>query len=103
MRAGSTRGANAMSSNYQAAAPYAQSDSAADSADHMTKIRAGLICGLEGGVIIWIYDAIVWVGIQNLLPLARIPRNATGLVFGKQVQESLGLAAYFLGTAIHFF
>ena len=35
--------------------------------------------------------------------MAGIPRNATGLVFGKPTQESLGIAAYFLGTAIHFF
>ncbi|MBB3610932.1 hypothetical protein [Rhizobium sp. BK602] len=66
-------------------------------------IKAGLIGGIAGGVLIWIYEAIVWVGIQHLMPLAGIPRNATGLVFGKGVQESLGLTAYFLGTAIHFF
>ncbi|NTI17010.1 hypothetical protein G6L29_15320 [Agrobacterium rhizogenes] len=65
-------------------------------------IKAGLIGGITGGVLIWIYEAIVWVGIQQLMPLAGIPRNATGLVFGKGVQESLGLTAYFLGTAIHF-
>jgi hypothetical protein len=67
-----------------------------------TTIKAGVIGGLAGGVLIWIYEAIVWVGIQQLMPLAGIPRNATGLVFGKTVQESLGLTAYFLGTAIHF-
>src|SRR5579863_10439302 len=66
-------------------------------------IRAGLLGGLVGGVIIWIYEAIVWVGAQHLLPLAGIPRNATGLVFGKDVQESLGAFAYVLGTGIHFF
>ena len=65
-------------------------------------IRIGLMGGLAGGVIIWIYEAIVWVNIQNLMPLAGIPRNATGLVFGKEVQESLGLVAYFVGTGIHF-
>lgn len=65
-------------------------------------IKAGLIGGIVGGVSIWIYEAIVWVGIQQLMPLVGIPRNATGLVFGKAVQESLGLTAYFLGTAIHF-
>ncbi|WP_455925232.1 hypothetical protein [Pseudomonas putida] len=36
------------------------------------------------------------------MPLAGIPRNATGLVFGKEVQEALGLWAYLLGTVIHF-
>src|ERR1700726_3847280 len=66
-------------------------------------VRAGLLGGLTGGVIIWIYEAIVWVGVQHLMPLAGIPRNATGLVFGKQVQESLGAGAYVLGTGIHFF
>jgi hypothetical protein len=65
-------------------------------------IRAGLIGGLAGGVVIWIYEALVWVGVQHLMPLAGIPRNATGLVFGKEVQEQLGTAAYFVGTGIHF-
>jgi hypothetical protein len=66
-------------------------------------IRAGLLGGIAGGVIIWIYEAIVWVGVQHLMPMAGIPRNATGLVFGKGVQESLGPLAYVVGTAIHFF
>ncbi len=65
--------------------------------------RAGLLGGLVGGVSIWIYEAIVWVGVQRLMPLAGIPRNATGLVFGKEVQDSLGALAYVLGTGIHFF
>jgi hypothetical protein len=66
-------------------------------------VRAGLIGGLAGGVCIWIYEALVWVGVQRLMPLGGIPRNATGLVFGKAVQESLGAFAYILGTGIHFF
>jgi len=66
-------------------------------------VRAGLVGGLVGGIIIWIYEAIVWVGIQHLMPMAGIPRNATGLVFGKGVQESLGALAYVVGTGIHFF
>jgi hypothetical protein len=66
-------------------------------------VRAGLLGGLVGGVTIWIYEAIVWVGVQHLMPLAGIPRNATGLVFGKAVQDSLGALSYVLGTAIHFF
>src|ERR1700737_852203 len=65
-------------------------------------IRAGVIGGLVGGVCIWIYEALVWVGAQHLMPLAGIPRNATGLVFGKEVQESLGWMAYGAGTGIHF-
>ncbi len=73
------------------------------SSDRASTIRAGLIGGLAGGIIIWIYEALVWVGVQHLLPLAGIPRNATGLVFGKQAQESLGAVAYVLGTGIHFF
>ena len=44
-------------------------------------IRAGLLGGLVGGVIIWIYEAIVWVGIQHLMPMAGIPRNATGFTW----------------------
>ncbi len=66
-------------------------------------VGAGLLGGLVGGVSIWIYEAIVWVGVQRLMPLAGIPRNATGLVFGKEVQDSLGPFAYILGTGIHFF
>lgn len=58
--------------------------------------------GLLGGVVIWIYEAAVWVGVQHQMPLAGIPANATGLVFGAAVQRSLGLGAYLLGTAIHF-
>ena len=74
-----------------------------DHSDSHAKIRVGLIGGLTGGIIIWIYEAIVWVGVQHLMPLAGIPRNATGLVFGKGVQESLGALAYVVGTGIHFF
>ena len=66
-------------------------------------IKAGLIGGLAGGVIIWIYEAIVWVGVQHLMPMQGIPANATGLVFGKAVQASLGPLSYVVGTSIHFF
>lgn len=65
-------------------------------------VRAGLKGGFLGGVVIWIYEAIVWVGIQGLMPLAGIPRNATGLVFGKPFQEAIGGWAYLIGTSIHF-
>jgi hypothetical protein len=65
----------------------------ADSVDVQAKIRAGLLGGLIGGIVIWIYEAIVWVGVQHLMPLAGIPRNATGLVFGEAVQGSLGTLA----------
>jgi len=70
--------------------------------DRNLAVRAGLIGGLLGGVVIWIYEAIVWVGVQHLMPLAGIPRNATGLVFGKDVQDALGAIAYVVGTGIHF-
>jgi len=76
--------------------------SAPGTPDRALTVRAGLIGGLAGGIIIWIYEALVWIGLQHLMPLAGIPRNATGLVFGKQVQEQLGTAAYFVGTGIHF-
>jgi hypothetical protein len=66
-------------------------------------VRAGLLAGLIGGISIWIYEAVVWVGVQRLMPLAGIPRNATGLVFGREAQDSLGPFAYILGTGIHFF
>ena len=66
------------------------------------KLRAGALGGLVGAVVIWIYEAVVWVGAQHLMPLAGIPRNATGLVFGRAVQESLGGGAYVIGTGIHF-
>jgi hypothetical protein len=67
-----------------------------------TVIQAGVIGGLLGGVTIWIYEAVVWVGVQHLMPLGGIPRNATGLVFGSDVQTSLGWLASVLGTVIHF-
>jgi hypothetical protein len=67
-----------------------------------TTLRAGIAGGLTGAVIIWIYEALIWVHIQHMMPLAGIPRNATGLVFGKAFQESIGIWAYVLGTAIHF-
>jgi hypothetical protein len=66
-------------------------------------MKAGIIGGLAGGIVIWVYEALVWVGAQHLMPLAGIPRNATGLVFGKAVQEALGGLAYVAGTGIHFF
>ena len=69
---------------------------------HIKTIKAGIIGGFTGGTLIWVYEAIVWVGLQHLMPLAGIPRNAVGLVFGKPVQEALGGWAYGLGTAIHF-
>jgi hypothetical protein len=65
-------------------------------------IRAGILGGIAGGIIIWIYEALIWVGAQHLMPMAGIPRNATGLVFGKEVQESVGIWAYVIGTGIHF-
>jgi hypothetical protein len=70
--------------------------------DRTLAIRAGLAGGLLGAVTIWIYEAVVWVGVQHLMPLAGIPRNATGLVFGKHVQDSLGALSYVVGTGIHF-
>jgi len=68
-----------------------------------TALRAGLIGGLVGGVVVWIYEGVVWVGVQHQMPLAGIARNSTGLVFGKHAQESLGLLAYVIGIGIHFF
>lgn len=73
-----------------------------DKADRKLTLQAGMTGGLVGGVIIWIYEAFVWVGAQHLMPLAGIPRNAVGLVFGKEVQDSLGWLAYVIGTSIHF-
>ena len=70
--------------------------------DTTATIRIGLLGGLLGGVTIWIYEAVVWVGIQHQMPLSGIPSNATGLTFGADVQASLGWMAAVLGTAIHF-
>jgi hypothetical protein len=76
---------------------------AADRAGRRADIfRIGALGGLLGGGVIWVYEAIVWVGVQHLLPLSGIPANAVGLVFGKPTQAVLGLAAYCVGTAIHF-
>nr|WP_176081853.1 hypothetical protein [Paraburkholderia tropica] len=65
-------------------------------------VSSGIVAGLTGAICIWIYEAVVWVGVQHLLTLGGIPSNATGLVFGKHVQQSLGIGAYVLGTIIHF-
>ena len=65
-------------------------------------VRAGLLGGLVGALTIWVYEAVVWVSVQHLMPMAGIPRNATGLVFGRDVQDSLGAGAYVVGTGIHF-
>ncbi len=65
-------------------------------------LRAGAAGGFVGAVIIWIYEALIWVGAQHLMPLAGIPRNATGLVFGKAFQEAIGIWSYMIGTSIHF-
>lgn len=65
-------------------------------------VSAGVVGGLTGAVTIWVYEALVWVGVQHLMPMAGIPRNATGLVFGRGVQDSLGAGAYVVGTGIHF-
>lgn len=59
------------------------------------KARAGVIGGLVGGVVIWFYEAAVWVGAQHLLPLSAIPSNATGLVFGEAIQHQLGAGLTF--------
>ena len=67
-----------------------------------TTLRAGLLGGLVGGIVIWIYEALVWVGAQHLMPLSGIPPNATGLVFGKHFQLAIGAWAYLLGACIHF-
>lgn len=82
---------------------HGQVSGAADKPGTRAIIRAGIIGGLTGAVIIWIYEALIWVGAQHLMPLAGIPRNATGLVFGKAFQEAIGIWAYVLGTVIHFF
>lgn len=78
--------------------------SSGDAAEYTKKelIRAGMIGGVVGGVVIWIYEALVWVWAQGLMPLHGIPRNATGLVFGKDFQEASGFFAYVIGTGIHF-
>ena len=65
-------------------------------------LKIGATSGLIAGIVIWMYEALVWVGAQHLLQLGDIPRNATGLVFGKEIQNDLGAAAYFIGTLIHF-
>lgn len=61
---------------------------------------AGATGGLFGGITIWIYEAVVWVGIQHLLPLGAIPANAVGLALGPDWQAMPGAAL--LGIAIHF-
>jgi hypothetical protein len=68
----------------------------------MGTMRAGLLGGLYGGLVIWVYEAIVWVGLQHQMPLLGISANATGLLFGKSAQASLGIFAHVIGIAVHF-
>jgi len=82
--------------------PGALAGDAAARSDTKSAIATGALAGLVGGVTIWVYEALVWVGVQHQMPLSGIPANATGLVFGKATQEELGLWAYLVGTAIHF-
>lgn len=63
-------------------------------------IATGAVGGLLGGVVIWLYEAVVWAGIQHLMPLGAIPANAVGLSLGPAWQALPGAAV--LGTAIHF-
>ena len=49
--------------------PVNEARMAARPDDAALAVRAGLIGGLVGGVSIWIYEAIVWVGVQRLMPL----------------------------------
>lgn len=65
-------------------------------------MRADIVGGLCGGVVIWIYEAIVWAGIQHQMPVTAIPANAVGLTFGKAAQSALGGWAGVPGTAMHF-
>ncbi len=65
-------------------------------------IAAGMSGGLVGGVCIWVYEALVWSGVQHLLPLSGIARNAVGLAFGNRTRDALGWISYPLGTLIHF-
>jgi hypothetical protein len=92
-----------MSSGYGTTGRDALSAFTSPDTDTAQKLQAGLIGGLVGAVTIWIYEAVVWVGAQHLMPLAGIPRNATGLVFGREVQDGLGWFSYVLGTGIHVF
>lgn len=67
-----------------------------------TALGVGIAGGLVGGATIWLYEAIVWVGVQHLLPLSAIPANAIGLMLGKATQQALGVWASVLGTLTHF-
>ncbi len=48
--------------------------------NRMTMVRAGVIGGLVGAVIIWIYEALIWVGAQHLMPLAGSVRGNLALL-----------------------
>ena len=82
--------------------PGALADDASLGVAPKQAIGTGALAGLVGGVTIWVYEALVWVGVQHQMPLSGIPANATGLVFGKATQAGLGLWSYLVGAAIHF-
>lgn len=93
-----------MSSSYSKIGPVTPglASYGADAPTLAQTVGAGVAGGLTGAVTIWVYEALVWVGVQHLMPMAGIPRNATGLVFGRGVQDSLGAGSYVVGTGIHF-
>ena len=93
---------NSTVGQHDIAAQHKPATAAAGLNNQLNVIKIGMISGLLGGVCIWIYEALVWVGVQHMMPLGGIPRNATGLVFGKDFQGAIGIWAYVLGTVIHF-
>jgi hypothetical protein len=64
-------------------------------------IRTAFTAGLIGGACIWVYEALVWAGAQQLMPAAAGP-NGIGLVFGKAFQQWLSVLASVLGVSVHF-
>jgi hypothetical protein len=75
----------------------------AATAGWLRTVTIGVAAGLFGGAFTWVYEIIVWVGLQHLMPLAQIPSNGTGLVFGPAFRDGIGWpAAALLGAVIHF-
>ena len=66
------------------------------------KIFAGLIGGIFGGVVFWIYQAAVLVGLQHRLALESIPHYDADMLISKPVQGALNVPIIYLGSEVHF-
>ena len=62
--------------------------------------RDGIIAGLVGSLTIWLYEVVVFVGVQHADTVASVVRHTALLVFGPAILRHAA-AAFGLGLVIH--